>query len=216
VTAFGEDGMEIKIPESTKVGISEDDVSKLEEVELSDPAHDHARKLWLFSFYFAGMRASDLFRLNWSDIKNNRLYYTMGKNKKVVSLKIPEKAARILDHYRQFQENDNDLVFPELKGLDFSDIYNAKRAISCAISKTDKVLRLYVAPAAKIKYSITLHTFAIIAGDKIPIQTLQKLYRHSDIRTTIAYQANFIHREADDALGAVLNKPKAQPAPVMA
>lgn len=217
VTAFGEDGMEIKIPESTKVGISEADIERLEKVELSDPAHDDARKKWLFSFYFAGMRASDLFRLSWGDIRNGRLYYIMGKNKKVVSLKIPDKAADILEHYKQFRQNVDDLVFPELKGVDFSDVYNTKKEIAKAVSKTDRALRLYVSKAAEITGKVSLHiarhTFASIAGDKIPVQTLQKLYRHSDIRITIAYQANFMHKEADDALDVVLNGARTSPKP---
>jgi hypothetical protein len=43
-----------------------------------------------------------------------------------------------------------------------------------------------------------------LSGDKISIQMLQKLYRHSSITTTIGYQSSFIHKDADDALGAVL------------
>jgi len=34
---------------------------------------------------------------------------------------------------------------------------------------------------------------------------LQKLYRHSHISTTMGYQANFIHKDVDDALESVLN-----------
>jgi hypothetical protein len=34
---------------------------------------------------------------------------------------------------------------------------------------------------------------------------LQKLYRHTDIETTIGYQSNFIHQDVDDALETVLN-----------
>ncbi|GAA0531331.1 hypothetical protein [Chitinophaga japonensis] len=45
---------------------------------------------------------------------------------------------------------------------------------------------------------------------------LQKLCRHSHVTTTIGYQQNFIHKDADDALDAVINnkaKPKEQPEP---
>lgn len=51
---------------------------------------------------------------------------------------------------------------------------------------------------------IARHTFGNISGDKIPIQLLQKLYRHSSITTTVGYQQNFIHKDADEALDAVL------------
>lgn len=33
---------------------------------------------------------------------------------------------------------------------------------------------------------------------------LQKLYSHTDIKTTIGYQASFIHKDVDEALEAVI------------
>jgi len=41
------------------------------------------------------MRVSDVLRLKWSDFKDGRLYYRMGKNKKTLSLKVPDKAAKL-------------------------------------------------------------------------------------------------------------------------
>ena len=52
---------------------------------------------------------------------------------------------------------------------------------------------------------ISRHSFGNIAKNKISPEILQKLYRHSNIKTTIGYQANFIHKEADEALKMVLN-----------
>ena len=51
---------------------------------------------------------------------------------------------------------------------------------------------------------IAWNTFGNISGEKIPIQMLQKLYRHSSITTTIGYQANFIHKDADEALNTII------------
>jgi site-specific recombinase XerD len=52
---------------------------------------------------------------------------------------------------------------------------------------------------------ISRHSFGNISGERIHPLMLQKLYRNSDLKTTINYQANFINKEADDALDAVLN-----------
>jgi len=49
------------------------------------------------------------------------------------------------------------------------------------------------------------HTFGNIAGDKIPVQVLQHLYRHSNITTTINYQGNFVHDKTYSALDKVLD-----------
>ncbi|MFT3932176.1 MAG: tyrosine-type recombinase/integrase [Chitinophagaceae bacterium] len=101
------------------------------------------------------------------------------------------------------------LVFPELQGVDFTNEFITKRSIAFKVSAIDKILRLHVAPKAEINAPLTMHiarhTFASIAGDKIPIQMLQKLYRHSSITTTIGYQTNFIHKDADNALDSVLS-----------
>lgn len=206
---FGENGIKIKFPDSIKIGLTVEEVKQLEEAELSDPAHTHARNLWLFSFYFAGMRVSDVLRLRWSDIQNDRLHYAMGKNNKGGSLKIPEKALKILEQYTHLKENKDDLVFPELKDCDFTDKFKTQRTIAFKTSALDKCLRNHVAPAAKIDKKLTMHiarhSFGNISGDRIPIQMLQKLYRHSSITTTIGYQGNFIHKDADDALDAVLS-----------
>lgn len=77
----GKGKIQIKYPDTTKIGLSINDISALEQVSLDGKAH-HARNLFLFSFYFAGMRVSDILKLKWSDIQDGRLYYKMGKNEK--------------------------------------------------------------------------------------------------------------------------------------
>lgn len=204
----GEEGINIKLPESTKIGISLEDVIKLETVELENPTHDHARNLWLTSYYFAGMRISDVLRLRWSDFQNERLYYTMGKNQKVGSLKMPEKVQRILSKYEHLQTSPDDFVFPNLKGLDLKNTFEVKKKISYSVNRCNKMLQEYIAPLAKIEGKLTTHvarhTFATLAGDKVPLQMLQKLYRHSDVRTTMGYQSAFLYKDADEALEAVI------------
>ncbi len=206
---FGKGKVAIKFPDTSKVGLNEEDIEALENVALEGKAN-HARNLWLFSYYFAGMRISDVLRLTWADFQNHRLHYTMGKNKKGGSLKIPDKAEAILSQYKEFKVNENDLVFPELKGVDLQDRFIMERTIAFKVSAIDKVLKNDVAKAAEINKKLTMHisrhTFAQLAGEDIDIRMLQKLYRHTNIATTIGYQSNFIHKEADDALDMVLNK----------
>ncbi len=206
---FGKDKIHIKFAESLKIGLTKEDVERLEAVDSLKPEHGTARDIWLVSFYFAGMRAADVLRLRWSDFKDGRLHYVMGKNNKPGSLKVPEKAQAILERYRAFKEHPDDFVFPYLKGYEhLEDPFELKRLIAAAVSKCDRYLRYRIAPAARIEGKISMHisrhTFATLAGDKIPIQMLQKLYRHSDVKTTLGYQSAFIHREADEALDAVL------------
>lgn len=205
---FGKGKLQIKFPDSKKVGLTKSDVESIENAVIEKPEADHARNLWLISFYFAGMRASDVFRLQWSDFMDGRMYYTMGKNKKGDSLKVPEKVLAILAKYEAVRSDDSDLIFPELRRVGIEDRFQMERIISSRINSIDRFLKDDVRKAAGIKKPLTMHiarhTFATISGDKIPVQMLQRLYRHTDIKTTIGYQANFIHGDVDEALDAVL------------
>lgn len=207
---FGKGKISIKFPETQKVGLSVEEVKKIEGLDLSaKPYQNHARNIWLTSFYFAGMRVSDVLRLKWSDFQNDRLYYQMGKNQKVGSLKVPEKVFAILAHYKG-DENKHDLIFPELKVLDTLDVsYHIERKISYATKRLNTALSEIAAHkdlalTKALTMHIARHTFGHISGDKIPVQVLQGLYRHTDIKTTMGYQSNFVHKEADNALDTVV------------
>ena len=126
-------------------------------------------------------------------------YYTMGKNNKGDSLKASEKVLKILKQYEEIKEETNDLIFSELRRIDVNDRFEMERIISSRVSAIDKLLRTDVRTAAEITKPLSMHisrhTFGNISGDKIPVQMLQKLYRHTDIKTTIGYQSNFIHKD---------------------
>lgn len=204
---FGKGGIVIRFPQSVKIGLSFEEVTAIEQVELEGEKHNHARNVWLFSFYFAGIRVSDVLRLRWSDFQDGRLYYKMGKNKKVLSLKVPEKAAKILALYEYDKHSEDDFIFPELKEVDLSDaklvrqrLKNGGRVINKHLKQVAEKIEL----GKPLTMHIARHSFGNISGDKIPVQVLQVLYRHSDITTTINYQSNFAHKQVDDALDKVL------------
>lgn len=96
-----------------------EEVNCIEQLDLiKDSPIWHSRNVWLFSFYFAGMRVSDVLRVKWSDFNDNRLHYRMGKNQKIGSLRIPEKVRLILNHYEDSKLENDDFVFSELKKAD--------------------------------------------------------------------------------------------------
>jgi integrase/recombinase XerD len=205
---FGKGKILIKLPESNKIGLDKDEVEKLENLELKPGSKmDHGRNVWLFAFYFAGMRAGDVLRLKWSDFQNQRLYYTMGKNMKPGSLKTPVKALAIIEKYKR-ENVKHDLVFPDLEAvMDIKDRFEVEKKINQKVKLLDEGLA-EVAKEIKLTKKLTMHisrhTFGNISGDKIHVQMLQKLYRHTHISTTIGYQGNFIHKDADEALEAVI------------
>jgi integrase/recombinase XerD len=202
-------GISLKFPESLKVGLTVEEVKRIEALDLQPGSPiDHARNVWLTSFYFAGMRTSDVLALRWSDFHNDRLHYSMGKNNKPGTIKISEKAAAILAEYKPLADKSG-LVFPDLRVVqDFNNQFEVERRTAFVDKSLNEYLKRVAALAGiekNLSMHIARHTFGNIAGDKIPVQMLQKLYRHSSILTTIGYQANFMHKDSDDAIDAVTN-----------
>ena len=108
----------IRIKPTQKIGLTREEIQLIENVKLEKESNLwHTRNVWLFSFYFAGIRISDVLQMKWSDVMDGRLYYTMNKNEKPLSLKVPEKARVILDLYKPNKKVNNGYVFPFLANV---------------------------------------------------------------------------------------------------
>ncbi|WP_339882346.1 site-specific integrase [Polaribacter vadi] len=205
---FGRGKIKIKFPESIKIGLSVEEVKKIEALTGLTENENHARNVWLFSLYNAGMRVGDLLNIKWSDIIDERISYKMSKNSKSLSFNVRDKVQGILEQYEKDKQNNTDFIFPELKKANLKSPEDLLRKKKSANKKFNKYLKK-VSEKAKIDKKITMHiarhTFGNISGEQIPIQMLQKLYRHSSITTTINYQANFMHEEVDSAIDKVFN-----------
>lgn len=205
---FNHGGIKIRIPDKKKVGLTLDEVQRLENLELEHGTPVwHTRNVWLFSFYFAGMRIADVVGIKWEDLRDGRLHYAMNKNDKVGSLKIPAKAMAIIGQYKDDNSRYDNFVFPELKAANLSDRKDVYKKVKAAKQKFNEHLKT-LARLANIDKPLTnhiaRHTFGNISGDKVHPLMLQKLYRHSSLATTLNYQGNFIHKDADDALEIII------------
>ncbi|MBZ9631899.1 site-specific integrase [Salegentibacter sp. LM13S] len=205
---FGKGKYQIKIPDAKKIGLTIEELKKLENAQDLNEANQHVLNVWLLSFYFAGVRITDIIQLKWTDLKDNRLYYRMRKNDKLVSLQIPTKAQKILDLYLPKKSKTSDLVFPELRCTNLDDEIEVRTRVKTITRNFNRQLGR-ISEKLKIEKKLTMHiarhSFGNISGDKISIQLLQQLYRHSSITTTMMYQSNFINKQTDDALNNVVD-----------
>lgn len=206
---FAGEKEKIRLGTSNKIGLTIEEVEKIESLKLEPYSSIwHTHNVWLISFYFAGIRISDVVKLKWSDFKDDRLYYVMNKNEKPLSLKVPEKGKAILDAYKKIKKENCGYVFPFLKDVrpnDDEDFFTKTRNATKLFNKYLNRIASQCGIEKSLSNHIARHTFGNIAGDKIHPLMLQKLYRHSDLKTTLNYQANFIHKDADDALDSVIN-----------
>lgn len=206
---FAGEKEKIRINSGNKIGLTIEEIKKIEELDLEEGSSMwHTKNVWLFSYYFAGIRIADVLELRWSNFMDGRLYYQMNKNEKPVSLKTPDKALHILKLYEGDKLSNEDYLFPFLKKAnqkDKEDLFRKTRNATKYLNKNLKKIAALCNIEKNLSNHISRHSFGNIAGDRINPLMLQKLYRHSNLKTTINYQANFIHKEADDALDQVLN-----------
>lgn len=199
--------IKIRIPKSIKIGLTSEEIKIIEEIDLSDnPKQHHTRNVFLFSFYLAGMRVSDVLQMKWANVEGDRIYYTMNKNQKNLSLKIHGKLQKILDEYLPTKTSNSDYIFPELKDTSTNpkDILRDTKTGNKRLNRFLRQIGDRAGITKKITMHISRHSFGNISGDRIPLQVLQKLYNHSDIKTTIEYQQNFVNKDLDDALDSVI------------
>ena len=162
----------------------------------------------MFSFYCAGIRASDILQLKWENIVDGRLVYQMHKTSRFHSLKLHEKPIKILDLYGP--GNLEEFIFPFLSNdVDYEDPTFRYNQLNAKTSLLNKYLR-QIATKAEINKKISTHTarhsFADIARQKTDnIYNLSKTLGHSSIKITEAYLASFDQKAVDDTLDEVFN-----------
>ena len=92
----------------------------------------------MFAFYTAGMRASDIITLKWSNIRNGSLIYQMHKTGKIHSMKLTDEAKKILSYYGHTEPDKYDFLFFS-SNIDYVDAMFLHNRIS---AKTVKIFDL--------------------------------------------------------------------------
>jgi integrase/recombinase XerD len=189
--------------------LSREEIQKIEELALpGGTLIDHSRNMFLFSFYMAGIRASDCIKLQWRNVIEGRLIYYMDKNEKPVNLKIGTKAEDILSRYRKPDSKPNDFIFPLLDSRrDFSDriiLFNQVSSKNALINKYLRKIAKHddVKIEKKLSFHISRHSFASLAKNEMGISTdkISELLNHSSPSVTKAYLRGFENTEMDSAL----------------
>jgi integrase len=192
----------------SKDRLTEAEIVKIEELDLKQLSLlDNVRNSFLFSFYNAGIRISDILLMTWDNIKDDRLVYTMYKTSRVHSIKLKDKPLAILAKYKTSGES---FIFPFFSDrFDYSDPMYLHNQLGAKTALVNKYLK-EIAKKAKISKNITTHTarhsFADLARQKTDnIYNLSKTLGHSSIKVTEAYLASFDQQAVDDTMDSMFN-----------
>jgi integrase/recombinase XerD len=206
---FSKGKIEIIIMPTLKVGLTVEEVVKIENLELESGSRlDNARNAWLFSFYNAGIRVKDLVCMTWRHVQDGSLGYTMSKNDKIGVHEIHPKALSILNNYKKPDQQLDDYIFPfipNLQKLSKRSLNSHISTITSTLNSNLKKIGQIAGISKKITNHTARHTFGNIAMDKIGLRSLQKLFRHTSAKTTELYQGNFHTKKVDDDLNKVLD-----------
>lgn len=189
-----------------------DEIIAIETLKLKeDSVIWHSRNFFLFSFYCAGIRASDTLQLKWQNVSSEgRLEYRMEKTGHNKSISLIPKAKAILKQYKTPQSQPEDFIFPFLDtSLDLTNGITLFNQISSGTALVNKYLK-EVATEAKIEKVISTHiarhSFADIARSrKASIYDISKMLGHSSIKITEAYLASFDVDSQDETMNTILD-----------
>lgn len=170
-----EDIKQIKIIETGKEYLTEEEIKQLEQTEIHT-GYEVLKQASFFAIY-TGLRFSDVKELTWHEIEKNKegyiIKFRQKKSKGFEYLPISKKAYSFCGEKGQ----DTDIVFKGLREMN-------------QMTK-DKYLRLWVALAGihkKITFHNFRHTYATSLLDNgIDLFTVSKMLGHKDITTTQIY-----------------------------
>lgn len=195
-------GFEIITENTQKDSLTFDEISKLSELEIHPRFKGmiKSRDMFLFSFYTAGMRFSDVCRLKWQNIVGNEVIYTMRKSRARAGAKrtlpLAPKAMAILEKYK---DKDQIYIFPPLYGMDEKNIEKIEQRLYISNNSANKSLRIACGKAGIKKWvsmHMAKHSFADFAvKNDTGLLMISKLLGHSRISTTQHYLKDFYHKE---------------------
>ena len=189
----------LKRKKTQKVKLTHDEIKAIHQIEAERGTRlFDAKNTFLFSFYCAGIRFSDLTTLTWDNIYNEMLAYSMSKTGTTKEIPLVPNAIKILNKYGYDEkvEKSEEFIFPLLdNNKDYSDVFYLKKQISSKNVIINKNLKK-VAKKAEIKKNISFHiarhSFADYARkQKVDLYTISKALGHSDLKTTEHYLKNF-------------------------
>lgn len=198
----------LEASQTKKTRLSYEQIQKIEALELEPGSKIwHTRNYWLFSFYCAGIRFSDLLKLKKSNIqvvnRRHRLIYTMNKTTKHRNIILPEQAVKILEHYKS---SPGEFLFGMVDRLP-ADKFEKQIVIgrhNATANKNLKTLEKMIVSDIKLSFHSSRHSFADYAKKQgLDVHTIKELLGHDKIETTLIYMKSFYEEETDKAMNTL-------------
>ncbi|MBN2485369.1 MAG: site-specific integrase [Bacteroidales bacterium] len=178
-------------------------IQKIAGLSLSEVKYIHARNYFLFSYYNMGLNFTDLARLKWNNIIDNRLHYKREKTGKIYGIKLLEPAIKILDYYKEkYYQGDQGYIFPILNEghITETSIRNRIHKIIGQVNKNLKELPGLDEPNLNLTTYVARHSWAtIMKKSGVSTSIISAGLGHDSERTTQVYLDSFDNEVLDEA-----------------
>jgi integrase len=190
-----------------KKALSLEDVHKITDLDLSNyPTLIDTRNYFVFSFYTRGMNFADMITLKWSDISEDRIYYTRSKTKKNFQIKALPPVQEILNYYKK-RKNNTDYVFPILleNNMTYSHLENRKSKVLKRYNKRLKEISALCNIEKPVSSYDARHSYANCLKQKgVPTDIISESMGHQNVAITQAYLKELDNSLIDEAMEVLL------------
>ncbi len=205
-------GYKIHKENTTKQSLTLDEIENISNLEI-EPRHKAmivARDLFLFSFYTAGMRFTDICLLKWSNISDDNIIYKMNKVKyrtgATRSIPLNLKSKAILQKYK---DKNKHFIFPPLYGCENMHQEEKEYKIYIKNNNLNRALKI-IAEKCNIDKPISMHmakhSFADYAvKSNVNLLMISKLLGHTRLETTQHYLKDFYKKEESETINKLFN-----------
>ena len=192
-----------------------EEIWKMEELVLDPGPLDDARNFFVFAFYAAGMRVSDVLFLKAGDIEafgaKWRLSYTMIKTGEVAyPMVLSPPALHVMRQYGWPDKGADEYLFPAMPvGVvnGTSEGFQARKRITAMLNKSLKTVGKKAGIDTPITTHMARHSWTHhLDRNNVPVQRIADTLTHGDIKTTQAYVKTVRSVEVDDQLMQILER----------
>ena len=186
-----------------KKALTMEEILKIRDLDLEkNPSLVNTRNYFIFSFYTRGMNFTDMMKLEWKDIDQDKIYYTRSKTKGNFQIKIVLPVQEIMSYYKQFSTGTK-YVFPILlkNSLTPSQLENRKHKILQRYNKELKEIAEICEINKPISSYVARHSFANCLKQKgVATDIISESMGHQNLAVTQAYLKEFDNSVLDDAI----------------
>ena len=198
--------------ETRKRAICKSDMIKIEELDLVPGSSlFDAKSYFLFTYYGKGINFTDIAKLKWNDISNERVYYTRSKTGKLIDFGLLDPAQRIIEHYKEYTyKTSSDYIFPILdkqKHKTAKQIDNRIHKVITQVNRSLKEIGSMIGLEFPLTTYVARHTFAnVLKNSDVSVAVISEAMGHKTESVTNTYLKSFENDRIDEAMNNLLKE----------